>query len=42
MFKLPFIFSPTVNSLGSESIQVVNKLANILNDFTFYEENFQV
>lgn len=40
-FKLPFIFGPAVNSLGSESIQVVNGVANILNDFTFYEKNFQ-
>ena len=39
---IPFVFDPEANIRGNELIPVVNAFANRLNDFTFYEENFQV
>ena len=39
---IPFVFDPEANVRGNELIPVVNAFANRLNDFTFYEENFQV
>lgn len=38
---IPFVFDPEANVRGNELIPVVNAFANRLNDFTFYEENFQ-
>ena len=39
---IPFVLDPEANIKGNELIPVVNAFANRLNDFTFYEENFQV
>ena len=42
ILDIPFVFDPEANIKGNELIPVVNAFANRLNDFTFYEENFQV
>ena len=39
---IPFVFDPEANIRGNELIPVVNSFANMLNDFTLYEQNFQV
>ena len=41
-FEIPFVFDPIANFLGAGSLRVVNGIANVLNDFTFHEKNFQV
>merc|ERR1712061_670723 len=41
ILDIPFVFDPEANIKGNELIPVVNAFANRLNDFTFYEENFQ-
>ena len=41
-FKIPFVFDPIANFLGAGSLQIVNGIANVFNDFTFHEKNFQV
>ena len=41
-FDSPLLLSPAVNAAGAELIPYVNAFANRLNDFTFYEQNFQV
>ena len=38
----PFISDPEANAVGADLIPVVNSFANRFNDFTYYEENFQV
>ena len=38
----PFIFDPEANAIGAELIPLVNSFGNRFNDFTFYEQNFQV
>ena len=38
----PFIFDPEANEIGAELIPRVNSFANRFNDFTYYEQNFQV
>ena len=38
----PFIFDPEANEIGAELIPLVNSFANRFNDFTYYEQNFQV
>ena len=41
-FDSPLLLNPAVNAIGAELIPSVNAFANGLNDFTFYEQNFQV
>ena len=41
-FDFPLLLNPAVNAIGAELIPSVNAFANRLNDFTFYEQNFQV
>ena len=38
----PFISDPEANAVGAALIPLVNSLANRFNDFTYYEQNFQV
>ena len=38
----PFVESPAANAVGAELIPIVNSFANQFNDFTYYEQNFQV
>ena len=38
----PFIFDPEANELGAQLIPVVNAFSNRFNDFTYFEQNFQV
>ena len=38
----PFIFDPEANELGAQLIPLVNAFSNRLNDFTYFEQNFQV
>ena len=40
--EMPFVFDPLANLLGAGSLPVVNGIANLFNDFTFHEKNFQV
>ena len=39
---IPFVLEPEANIRGNELIPVVNAFANMLNDFSLYEQNFQV
>ena len=38
----PFVLDPEANVLGAELIPIVNSFANRLNNFMYYEQNFQV
>lgn len=38
----PFVFDPEANEMGAELIPLVNSFGNRFNDFTYYEQNFQV
>ena len=38
----PLVFDPTLNSFGAYNAKFVNTLANELNNFVHYEQNFQV
>ena len=38
----PFVTSPAANAVGAELVPLVNSFANQFNDFTYYEQNFQV
>ena len=38
----PWVFDPEVNVIGADLLPVVNSLANGLNNFEYYEQNFQV
>ena len=41
-FEPPFLFDPRANEIGAKLIPIVNAFANQLNDFTYYDQNFQV
>ena len=38
----PIVYDPTLNSLGAKIIPVVNRFANELNSFVYWEQDFQV
>ena len=38
----PLVFDPTLNSFGADIPRFVNRFANELNSFVYYEQNFQV
>ena len=38
----PLVFDPTLNLFGAKIIKFVNRFANELNIFVYYEQNFQV
>ena len=42
IIRNPLVFDPTLNSFGARIVKFVNRFANELNSFVYYEQNFQV